>query len=63
MKAQILKYIKGDLDVSEKMKMIEWITKNEDNHKKFSILKAKYVASKLSDVFSGIDYNIFQGNN
>ena len=49
METKILKYIKGKMDVSEKIKMIEWITKNEGNQNKFNILKAKYVASKLKD--------------
>ncbi len=49
METKILKYIKGEMDVSEKMKMIEWINKNDDNHKKYNIFKAKYVASKLKD--------------
>ena len=48
MEAQILKYIKGEMDVFEKkMKMIAWIKKTKENHKKFNVLKAKYVASRL----------------
>ena len=49
MEAQILKYIKGGLDTSEKMKILMWINDKEGNHKIFNILKAKYVASKLKD--------------
>ncbi len=47
MEEEILKYIKGDLDPSEKIKVIEIVNLNKENHKKFNILKAKYVAFKL----------------
>ena len=49
MEAEIQRYIAGKMENSEKKRMIEWINKNDDNHKKYNILKAKYVASKLKD--------------
>ncbi|MDO5980771.1 hypothetical protein [Flavivirga spongiicola] len=57
MEAKILKYIEGKMDDSEKMKMIEWINSNKENHKKFNIMKAKYVASKLKDIPNDVDIN------
>lgn len=57
MKSKILKYIKGELSFSKKIKMIEWVNKTEANHKKFNILKANYIASKLKSLPNDISMN------
>ncbi len=49
-KKQILKYLKNELDSLEKRDMIEWIRSSSENHKKFNILKAEYVASAFKEI-------------
>ncbi|MGM5470026.1 FecR family protein [Flavobacteriaceae bacterium LMO-SS05] len=47
---QIIKYIKGELNFSDKKMVIDWIRSSPENQKKFSYLKAQFVASSLSEV-------------
>ena len=49
-KKQILRYIKKEMDSLENREMIEWIRNNPENHKKFNIIKAEYVASSFKEI-------------
>ncbi len=55
MEDKILKYIKGELDGIETRKLVIWINSDPDNQKKFNVLKAQYVASKLKDLPDDIE--------
>ncbi|PKV51211.1 FecR family protein [Aquimarina sp. MAR_2010_214] len=50
----LIKYIKGDASPDEKKLVIEWIKKDSEHQKRFSLLKAEYIASTL-DSFSNMD--------
>jgi len=58
-KKELLKYIKNELDSVEKRKTIEWVRQNPENHKKFNIIKAEYVASNFKDVKSHKNIDLF----
>ena len=65
-KKQILRYIKKEMDSLENQEVIEWIRNNPENHKKFNIIKAEYVASSFKEIpynnndffFEGLKNNI-----
>ncbi len=44
----LIKYIKGESDPTEKKEVIEWIRKDIEHQKQYNMLKAKYVASTLN---------------
>ena len=46
----IIRYIENNMDEKEKQRIVQWIFSNEDNQKTFSLMKARYVASKLKDI-------------
>lgn len=49
-KKKIIKYIKNDMNSTEKREMVEWIRKNPENQKIYNILKAEYIASAFKDL-------------
>lgn len=53
----LLKYIKGECSPDEKKSVIEWVKTDNENQKRFNILKAEYIASALS-TFDNQDIDI-----